>query len=271
MNAFEIFILYLSCGAPFGVYFFFQHRKNSRRAPIVLKSFLTVFVWIPYALRLLNANVTKKLSVSKPGAAVDADSGFLKKRLDEIEKQMQQILVGSRTETSVFEFREVFQRYSGLTLALRLRADEIGENEREVFKIANHENAELGAKCLHRRNRLRLEFHQRLASRDFLKLLAKFSFCEAEKLRAAALEFATLLDDGETRRAIENLFAAASDSSPQISQDSAVKQGEKEEVAVWNAKEHKPPLASSPISVPLASNRSLITARATTTNLSGKD
>ncbi len=274
MNAFEIFILYLSCGAPFGVYFFFQHRKNSRRAPLILKSFLTVFVWIPYALRLLNANVTKKLSVPKSSATSEPDSGFLRKRLDEIEKRMLQILVGSRAEVSVFEFREVFQRYAGLTLAAmqRAAADEVGENERAVFKIANHANAELGAKCLHRRNRLRLEFHQRLASRDFLKLLAKFSFFEAQKLRAAALEFVTLLDDGETRRAVENLFAAA-DNSPQISRDSAVKQGEKEEVVVWNATEHKPPLGnSSRISVPLASRkrRSMITA-ATTTSSSGKD
>lgn len=271
MNAFEIFILYLSCGAPFGVYFFFQHRKSARRVPVILKSFLTVFVWIPYALRLLNANVTKRLSASKFDAAGETDADFLKKQLDEIEKRMQQILVESRAEVSVFEFREVFERYSGLTLAAR-QADEVGENEREVFRIAGHENAALGAKCLHRRNRLRLRFHQSLASRDFLKLLAKFSSFKAEKLRAAALEFVTLLDDGETRRAIENLFAAgSSSSSPQNIQDSTVKQGEKEEVAaVWNAKEHKPPPLgnSSQISVPLTGSRSMMAA---TTNLSGKD
>jgi hypothetical protein len=257
MNAFEIFIIYLSCGAPFGVYFFFQHRQKSTFPIVLLKSFLTVVVWIPYALRILNANVTKKSSVSKFDTLDESDAA-LRKKLDEIEKRMLQILLDCKREVSVFEFREVVERYSGLTLAGQ--TDQVGENERGVFEIVNHKNPELGAKCLHRRNRLRLEFHQRLASRDFLQLLAKFSFFEAEKLRRAALEFATLLNDVETRRAIENLFAE----SPQISQGSAVKQGERE--VVWNAKEHKPPLAK-PISVPLTS-RSMI---ATAANLSNKD
>ena len=255
MNAFDIFILYLACGAPFGVYFFFQNRHKSSISRALLKSFLTVVVWIPYALQVLNANVTKKLSGSKFDAAGDSDAALTKK-LDEIEKRMLQILLASKTGVSVFEFREVVERYTGLTFA-RAERDEIGANESEVFKITNHQNIALGAKCLHRRNRLRLEFHQRLASRDFLRMLAKFSFFEAEKLRTAALEFATLLDDGETRRAIEKLFAESS----QITIGSAVKQGEKE--VVWNANEHKPPLGT-PISVPITS-RSMI-ARAVSSN-----
>jgi hypothetical protein len=256
MNAFEIFILYLSCGAPFGVYFFLQNRHKSTFLTALLKAFLTVVVWIPYALQVLNANITKKLSDSKFDTAGESDAA-LEKKLEEVEKTMLQILFESKAGISVFEFREVLERYSGLTLARQ--TDEIGENESEVFKITNHKNAELGAKCLHRRNRLRLEFHQRLASRDFLKLLAKFSFFEAEKLRHAALEFATLLDDGETRRAIEKLFAESS----QNANGSTVKQGEKE--VVWNAKEHKPPLAK-PISVPITSRSMIATA-----NSSNKD
>ena len=212
---------------------------------------------IPYALRLLNANITKKSSVSKFDAVAESDAA-LGKKLDGIEKQLLEIFLAGRASVSVFELREVLERYSGLTLAAR-ETDEIGGNESEVFKISNHANAKLGAKCLHRRNRLRLEFHQRLASRDFLKLLAKFSFSEAEKLRRPALEFATLLNDGETRRAIENLFAESS----QNRQSSAVKQGEKE--VVWNAAQHKPPLAK-PISVPITSRSMIATA-----NSSNKD
>jgi hypothetical protein len=257
MNAFEIFILYLSCGAPFGVYYFFQNRHKSSTSTALLKSFLTVVVWIPYALRILNANVTRKLSDSKFDATGDSDAA-LGRKLDEIEKRMLRLLVESKAPVSVLEFREVIERYTGLTRA-RAERDEIGANESEVFKITNHKMPELGAKCLHRRNRLRLEFHQRLASRDFLHLLAKFSFFEAEKLRTAALEFATLLEDGETRRAIEKLFAESS----QNRSGSAVKQGEKE--VVWNAKEHKPPLAT-PISVPINSRSMIATA-----NLSNKD
>jgi hypothetical protein len=252
MNPIEIFILYLACGAPFGVYFYFQNR-NSRAA--VLKAFLTVVVWIPYALRLLNANVTKKISVSKFDALEESDSA-LRQKLDELQKRLTRILPESRTGVSVFEFREVVERYAGLTLARQ--TDEPGANESELFKITNHQNTPLGTKCLHRRNRLRLEFHQRLASRDFLKLLSKLSVFEAEKLRANALEFVTLLNDGETRRAVENLFAESS----QIARDFVVIQGEK---AVWNSKEHKPPRVK-PISVPLTSR-----AMTATTNLRKPD
>lgn len=258
MNAFEIFILYLSCGAPFGVYYFFQNRHKTSLTRALLESFLTVVVWIPYALKVLNANITKNKFAATKFDAMEESDAVWRKKLDVIEKQMLQILLDSKAPVSVFEFREVLERYSGLTLAAHEETGEAGANESEVFKITNHKNAQLGAKCLHRRNRLRLEFHQRLASRDFLKLLAKFSFFEAEKLRQAALEFATLLNDGETRRAIENLFAESS----QIGQASAVIQGEKE--VVWNAKEHKPPLAAPPISVPITS-RSMI-ARAVSSN-----
>lgn len=255
MNPVDLFILYLACGAPFGVYFFFQNREKSPAAAILLKSFLTVVVWIPYALQLLNANITKKITVSKFDAADESDSA-LKKKLDEIQRRLMRIFLKSRADISVFEFREVVERYSGLTLAAQ--TDEVGDSESEVFKITNHKNTRLAAKCLHRRNRLRLEFHQRLASRDFLKLLSKLSGFEAEKLRLTALEFATLLNDGETRRALENLFAAGS----QIDHDFVVIQGEK---VVWNSKERKPPLAK-PISIPLTSR-----AMTATTSLRSKD
>lgn len=255
MNSFEFFILYLSCGAPFGVYFFFQNRHRAGFMVALMKSFLTVVVWIPYALKLLNANITKNSSVSKFAASDESDAVLIRK-LDDIQKRMLQILLESRTDVSVFELREVIERYAGLTLAGQ--TNEVGENESEVFKITNHKNAELGAKCLHRRNRLRLELHQRLASRDFLKLLSKFSDFEAEKLCPTALEFITLLNDVETRRAVENLFATGS----QIDDGFTVKQGEN---VVWKSEEHKPPLAK-PISVSLT-NR----AMTATANLRSKD
>jgi hypothetical protein len=244
MNSLEIFIIYLSCGAPFGVYFFLQNRNRMKPFEAYLKSFLTVIVWIPYAFRLLNTNITKKLTAVDFDKSADSDSR-LKERIDEVQKRLARIFTQADASFPIFEFREVTERYAALTLAGQI--DDAGGDESELLRIANHQNIELGAKCITRRNRMRLELHQNLARKDFLKMLAKFAPFETEKLRAVALEFVTLLNDGETLQAVENLFAEVS----QTDHGFAVRQREK---VVWKAREHKPSPAKT-ISAPLTQQR----------------
>jgi hypothetical protein len=234
MNALEIFIVYLSCGAPFGVHFYFQNRSRGTRGDVFLKSFLTVVVWIPYALRLLHANITKKLFVNNFDGKRNSDSRRAP-ALAEAERRLIRYCSENCIGLSVFEIREIVERYAGLTLAVK-QFSETDEGESELLKVANHENVRLGTKCLSRRNRLRLEFHQTLARGDFLKLLAnEFSSEEIKKISPLALEFVTLLSDEAGARAIENLCAEAL----QIQTDLTVRQGEK--TAVWKSfRERKP-------------------------------
>lgn len=239
MNLSEILIVYLACGAPFGVHFFLQNRREKDFSTIFLKSFLTVFVWIPYALRLLHSSITKKLII-KDFVKLSRTDAMRMKNLDALQREIWQYAATQNPEISVFEFREVFERYIGLTLALKDSAAETPDSE--LLNTANHPNRILGAKCLLRRNRLRLEFHQTLASRDFLRLLSAMREKDSEKLRIPASEFVKILEDAETLQAVESLFVV----SPQRNRLTAVKESENE---VWNTNRHKPHHARR-ISVP---------------------
>lgn len=242
MKISELIIIYLACGAPLGVYFFLQHRRKKEFRTIVLKSFLTVIVWIPYAVRLLHSHLTKKL-INKDFEEFAAADARRRQELEKIQNDIWQFAFKEKVQISIFEFREIFERYSGLTLAAQ--ENEAGMYETEIFSVANHPNKNLAAKCLQRRNRSRLEFHQTLASKDFLKLLSRLVTKNSEKLRISALEFVRILNDAETLRAVEKLFAGSVQTESRI----AVKETEKE---VWNTNRHKP-LPAQPISANLTS------------------
>jgi hypothetical protein len=235
----------MACGAPFAVHHFLQNRREKGFHTILLKSFLTVFVWIPYAVRLLHSHWKKKFTGRQFAVDAAADA-TLQNKLEQLQKEIWRSVPNERNrDVSLFEFREVLDRYAGLTLALKERAAVTFETE--IFGAANHPDKNLGAKCLLRRNRSRLEFHQTLASRDFLKLLSRLCLEDSEKLRFSAIEFVKILEDAETLRAIENLPGA---DSAQSSKPFAVEETENE---VWNTDRHKP-LPTRPISVNLTSS-----------------
>jgi hypothetical protein len=235
MNLTDFFLIYLSCGAPFGVYFFLQHRKHTPAPGLWLKSFLTVFVWIPYAFRLLHDFVTRrsKLKDSSKGNSVDF-------RLHKIQKAFFQLQSRTQTELPPFEFREVIERYTGLTLASLTNGAEPTPPEKEIFRVALRKNTELGAECLHRRNRERLLFHQILAREDFLKTLTRIkeTVSETSELKDLATEFTQILGDEEAAEAVGALF----NEKRQSVDETSVKTVEN---VVWKSTEHKPSIPAS--------------------------
>jgi hypothetical protein len=224
MNISDLFIIYLACGAPCGVYFYLQNRKKLRPANLWLKSFLTMFVWIPYAFVLLHDFATKR----KQARLLKEKSAF-EEKLSNLQRRLLQFHFDSSAEHSLFEFREVLDRYAGLTFAAGSLNETPNAAESEIFRIALRENSRLAAECLHRRNSQRLQFHQNLARRDFLKVLSelKYSAAEPELLKAKALEFAKILSDAEAVEKIYEIFA----DSLQSANENAVKNLETE---VWN-------------------------------------
>ncbi len=230
MNVTDFFIIYLSCGAPFGVYFFLQKRNQSNRRKLYLKSLLTLFVWIPYAFQLLSDFATKKSQKEKLAA---------EEKLLDFQKQIAQCLIDSGASGKLFEFREILERYAGLTLACNSARNEPSAAEREIFRIALQCNIEAGANCLHRRNRLRLEFHQTLARKDFLQAVAKLRLAasDSEKLKYSANGFVEILQDAEAQNNLAEIF----DESLQSRDNFNVPDSGKEEC---NLIKHKP-LASN--------------------------
>lgn len=240
MNFSDIFIIYLSCGAPFGVYFYFQRRKKLTSAEVWLKSFLTVLVWIPYAFLILNDFATKRNNKKLFDQITDLDA-----QINEIQKKLLRIQLDSKNRIPSFEFREIIERYSGLTLACQTKQKTPSEPEKEVFRVSLHQNSNVAANCLHRRNLERLYFHQKLARKDFVDAVAfiqspGFNFQEFIR---QALELVKLINDTEGQKAIAEIFEKSLQSKPEF----LVKDLEKE---VWNSKELKQ-LPTSQISLPL--------------------
>lgn len=191
-----------------------------------MKSFAVVFVWIPYAVRLLHDFITKYFHRNLENAAA--------KTLDNLQIYISQILFNSGSAISVFESREIVERYAGLTLAKNLTDGFPSKADVEIFRVALRQNIELGAKCLHRRNRSRIEHHQSLAQADFLKLIRGISISvfDTKKLSYLAVEFAKSLDDAKAQTTLREFF----DKTLQNRNNNSVKHLEKE---LWTAREHK--------------------------------
>ena len=191
-------------------------------------------VWIPYAFLLLKEFITNKLITYKFNRTDKSDAAK-KQALDAIEKEIAQILLAENTNVSLFDFRETFQRYTGLTLALQ-NADEleIAENEKELFRAAKTENVELGAKCLRRRNLNRLKFHQNLSRVDIVQMFGAINaeIMESESFRLQATKFFELLNDDGAKNALSEIFNYSS----QTKDFQTVRNTEKD---LWRTREDK--------------------------------
>ena len=182
MSLIDFTILYFACGSPFAVYYFLQNHDW-------LKSIIIWMLWIPYSFRLLQRKVTSKLNFDK-NIASDSE-------IEIIQKEIEQIVFENDTKLSIFEFREIFERYVGLTLSKK--QNQIGENETDIFRVAKHENVKLGAICLHRRNQFKLKYHQTLARRDFLKVINELN---SKKLQLSSLKLFRILEDNEAEKTL---------------------------------------------------------------------
>lgn len=234
MNLTDFFVIYLACGAPFGVYYFLKNRTQSDLKLLGLKTLLNFLFWIPLAIFFVRQINLLKIVSTNFDKISEADANR-EKNITFVQKEIEKILLKSDTPISIYEFRETIERYIGLTLA-ELNDDKvIAEHEREIFRIAPTKNIERGSICLNRRNRKRLSFHQTEARRDFLQLterILKGSF-EKVELRLWSLELAELANDLEANTELEKIFAR----SLQTGERHNVKNSEKD---LWKPEIQKP-------------------------------
>jgi hypothetical protein len=234
MNLVDFIIIYLACGAPFGVYYFLQSRNKTESPIIWLKIFLTFFFWIPFAFLFVrqflasDENLHSNYYLTSAFEVKDEGNIYL------IQKEIEKKFSESRLDFSLFEFRETLERYVGLTLANQETFTKVSEREKEIFRIAENSNIELAANCLHRRNRKLLAFHQTEARQDFLQIIRKLSGSMTDKknLESLAIEFVRLLNDKQAQNSLEKIFTA--NLQPDI--PPSVLQREKD---LWNPQEHK--------------------------------
>ncbi len=205
MNSSDFLIIYLTCGAPFGVFYFLQNRKEQNNIRLWLKTFFTFIFWLPFGFRLLENKARKKFYGGKKAFS---NSDKIETEIFPFQNHFEEILRKSDLQISIFEFREVIERYVGLTLAKYNGSTKATETEKDFFRIANGGNAEIGAVCLNRRNLKRLTFHQIQARQDFLQLIGRLVIfaSDKEKFAEAAADFFRVLEDAEAQSAFENVL-----------------------------------------------------------------
>ena len=233
MDSTDLFIIYLSGGAPLAVYYFLQNRDGGKTALFRLKTSLVFLFWLPFAVFLLLRNQNRRGFFNgnffSSKFAQDAGAG----KISTLQKRLEGILLDSDSNRSVFDFRETIERYVGLTLASGIDANR--DSAREIFRAAKNKNDELGAICLNRRNRNKLVRHQTEARRDFLQLVEQIfdSISDARVLQHSTVEIVKTLKDDEAQQSLEKTFAG----NLQIGKLSSVEYPEKD---LWKPQERKP-------------------------------
>ncbi len=179
----NLIIIYFACGSPIGVYRITRttRLRSARQAATLGVYFVFWPVFVPAVLR-------RSLSVHETD--IEQAIAIIRTALEKI------AFAGSPTAT-VFEFREVFARYTGLTLALY--CDSSINPRTELLKLTGHRNIAVAAACMKRRDRQRLLFHQKHARNEFVEIvstIARESPKDIEILKLS-MQLAALLNDGK--------------------------------------------------------------------------
>jgi hypothetical protein len=246
MNSIEIIILYLTCGAPFAVYFYLQNSVARKPKHLLLETAAVFILWIPFAIYTFNQSKSLKKLFRYDSSKNDFDVLQTEKKLFSLQKEIEKILITSTLKLSLFDFRQTLDRYAGLSLSTQDAADDLCEQEKEVFRISEEKNINLAAICLKRRNRKLLEFHHKKARRDFLQVITNLSESISDRidLEILSLEFVDLLNDFEAHKSLKKLFTA----ELQTENSESVTQLEN---VLWKPEPPKPLLTKTTISARL--------------------
>ncbi|MEQ1923870.1 MAG: hypothetical protein ABL952_15300 [Pyrinomonadaceae bacterium] len=185
MSLVELAIIYLACGAPFAVF-----KATSRHTAPAAKwlVFLAALIgWPVFAARL----VTRRMQIAT--ATTDAE-------IERLRIEMETAAFPESEMQGVFDFREMYYRFVGLSNAVN--EPESARPGTELFEIGGGGNNDTAARCLARRNRIRLHRHYLKARREFMSSVAERS---DESLNALASELAVHLGDPLVRGELRNL------------------------------------------------------------------
>jgi hypothetical protein len=168
MNIFDMLIIYLACGAPFGVYYAFTSREKRRTPMFFLKLSVNCLFWFQYGMRLiLRTGRVRKLFDSAFGRRVVWENNR-DSEIRSIQRFLELKLRQTDRQFSVFEFREEFESYVGLTLELaEASSAPVGSNG-EFAEITGRGRNGVNERCLHRQNVSKLRSHHDIVRSSIL-------------------------------------------------------------------------------------------------------
>lgn len=162
MTLAEILIIYLACGAPFGVQYLLD--SNHRRVLHTIAGVLSRFIIWPVGAAIMLARLSKaapRLDIG--GSNFDGDA------LARIRSRFESQIMLSNRSASVFEFRDAFLRYTGL--AGSACEVEIWPGVSELFRVAGHPDEHLAVLSLQRKNTAKLEYHRERSRNEFSRTI----------------------------------------------------------------------------------------------------
>lgn len=232
MNLIDFLVIYLAVGAPFAVSYFLRNRRHEKSFAFRLKIFAVFVFWLPFAAFSL-FNSKNFFRLFKPDFVKNFLTDDSSRELSRVQKQIENVLIKSDLPVSTFDYREIVERYVGLTTACENNST--GDFESEIFDIAKNGNSKLGSICLQRRNRIKLVRHQIGARLDFLRIVQHLfeSNSDTQVLQESSFELVKILKDDMAQKELEKMFSQ----TLQTEKLSSVKQTENE---LWKPQEHKP-------------------------------
>lgn len=205
MNWTEIIIVYLAIGAPFGVYHFLKRREAEANLEIIGRSLAAILFWVFFAAVWL-----WQTAVERNAARESALDLATENKIAETVSNLEAIYSNSAAQTnksSFFEFREMLARYVGLTEAWHESAPHATAfaHEIETLRVAKREklDLQLGGRCIHRRNVMRLKTHQLRAAAEFLAICR--TFADDQSFLREAVNLAEVLADNATALELKKL------------------------------------------------------------------
>lgn len=212
---------------------------------------------MPFAIQILrNFLSSNGSSIVKFDFLSETDSR--KDGFSLLQRSIENEIIKADFNLSIFEVREIIDRYAGLTLEIEDVSNQTKQTENDFFKIADSNNSEIASICNQRRNLKRLSYHQKLAADDFFELILEISIKGnfPQNLYLQLLEFTTTLKDFSMQKEIKKIF----DRNTQTTDIIFVNESERN---LWKTDQPNS-LKNKPLSV------SFQTMKATT-NLSTKD
>ena len=198
MRNIDILILYLSFGSAFGVHRFLQVRKLTPMG--LLPAASAFFLWPILALTAVFERVHFFPTDKAFERTVILDSHL--PDFASAQRSLEIALTEKSQGAAVFHLKDTLARYTGLTLA---RYSYYSPDAHGLLAFSDAPQKECQGICLERRNRNKLERHQRNARTEFVESVVDIVSTseEFERVGAAALRFVKLLKDTEA----EGLFS----------------------------------------------------------------
>ena len=166
----EAFIIYSSLGAPVAVYYY-QHQRKLQDRNIAIQT-LTAFLLWPAALAkiIINNSAIRPVNEFDESANSDVSDELLQEIFELAKRELNQNGRGGE----VAEFREMIERYAGLSSASRSRHLQL-KTAVEFFAAAGHPKPELAAACRTRHAAEKLQAHSEAAAAELLQFFSRFN------------------------------------------------------------------------------------------------